>query len=351
MARTNLAYLNDAVHQALERQIENPHAPKDVAASAVARAQKRIAGIEVIDTGVIESHRDERRAALENHRRDATELKQKLDAAGVKYLTIWPTRAWEAVCKEHPLFTLAPDENGAVRVNTAWLKGVADEAKRALEAMPLAAFLSGGIVAAVSVVSVVGFGWIALALSAAAFFAGGYAVGKTAEFFVFDDGKPLAGPLAMKERSLIRRMLRQPHDTIMRMLLPENREVKGGVPLPIDLPPAPEDVQTNLIKAMAAGFVLTLHTVPEAISFRGNPVEAFVKLRQPHYEQLKKGAVQRKEAKKLVRAARWQAFHDAWRDPIVTTSHGSATAIIAQYGEFPVEKELVDRVLNSSALI
>lgn len=73
----------------------------------------------------------------------------------------------------------------------------------------------------------------------------------------------------------------------------------------------------------------------EAITFREDPAAILIKKRDLR-EQFRRAEEEKRHASK---------------DPIVTVTYRSATAIIAQYGEFPIEKQLISRILNSSALI
>lgn len=103
------------------------------------------------------------------------------------------------------------------------------------------------------------------------------------------------------------------------------------------LPDPPEAVAAILCKAQKLG--LKVAAVAEAISFVETPSEI-----------VKRSNV---SAKDLWAQARGYADHADWvkRDPIVTAEYGSATAIIAQFGDFPIEKEVVDAVLATYDLL
>lgn len=96
------------------------------------------------------------------------------------------------------------------------------------------------------------------------------------------------------------------------------------------MPIPPDDVAAVLLKAQE--FDLKVATVAEAIGFKET------------LEQLRCNEIAKREEE--IRYREWLR-----NDPIVYTDHGSATAIIAQFGDFPIEKEVVDLVVKSDHLI
>ncbi len=95
------------------------------------------------------------------------------------------------------------------------------------------------------------------------------------------------------------------------------------------LPQPPPEVVATLLAASAAGLHLLTAAVPDAIQFR----ETITDMRD------------RITALRAAEAARIAA------DPIVYTEHGSATAILAQFGDFPVEREILDAVCATDNLL
>lgn len=102
------------------------------------------------------------------------------------------------------------------------------------------------------------------------------------------------------------------------------------------LPNPPEDVVETLLKVQKRKLSVT--AVPDAISFaesrdqiwsqRGTPKDIWA--REQGYEDY----------------ADWLK-----RDPIIFTEEGNAAAIIAQFGDFPIEKELVDKVVDADSIM
>ena len=103
------------------------------------------------------------------------------------------------------------------------------------------------------------------------------------------------------------------------------------------LPDPPADVARTLTKAVK--LKLKVAAVADAISFVETPAE-IVRLAKVDDRDL------------WAQARGYEDFKD-WvkRDPIVFYEHGTATAIIAQFGDFPIEKEVVDGVIASNSLI
>jgi len=103
------------------------------------------------------------------------------------------------------------------------------------------------------------------------------------------------------------------------------------------LPDPPADVAEILVRA--SDLSLRVAAVAEAISFVETPTQI-----------LNNASVSSKD---LWAQAQGYADYKDWvkRDPIIFTEAGSATAIIAQFGEFPIEKAVVDAAIASNDLL
>lgn len=119
-------------------------------------------------------------------------------------------------------------------------------------------------------------------------------------------------------------------------LFPDGRSLNDGHRATLILPDPPEDVADILCKAQS--LTLIVAAVGEAIRFAEKPSE------------LMKSSAHPKDA-----WAREQGYEDYqdWlkRDPIVFAEHESATAIIAQFGEFPIEQDVVDAAIKADTLL
>lgn len=344
MASTNLAYINEAVGKAIEKQIADPAPFVDTT-----NAHKRIAGIKVYDGAVVERATETHRQALRAYQADEAAIKQKLETAGVSYLTVVPTTSWDAITKAAGLFRFQPDERGAVKADTALLDQVVDDAKDAMENhVAIAALICGlaGVALAVYLTHYLAHWfmfWTVVDSVVLALF--GACIGGSTVASMNFDGENQRPNVAKKfEHNLLKRRMPKDPDARAKALWPNLIEPTGaGVSMKIELPEAPEDAQANLVKAHEAKFGLTTYVVGDAIRLIDDPIRAFLDTRKGAYDKMKADAHAERERRRFELNSGW--------DPIVVTRHGSATAIIVQYGDFPIEQEVVDRVMNSKQLI
>ncbi len=98
------------------------------------------------------------------------------------------------------------------------------------------------------------------------------------------------------------------------------------------LPPPPADVVDILLKASKGGIAMKVAAVAEAIGF--------------------------KEDLKTVRAGTAKHYADEEErirrlreEPFIYTEHGTSTAVLAQFGDFPIEKEVVDLIVEKDDII
>lgn len=97
--------------------------------------------------------------------------------------------------------------------------------------------------------------------------------------------------------------------------------------IPIALPTPPKDVCDILIKAEKLNHPLRVAAEYQAVSF-AVPVSRLITMDLE--EEIKERAIQREIS----------------ADPIVYIENSNAVAIIAQFGDFPIEKEIVDQVVG-----
>lgn len=118
------------------------------------------------------------------------------------------------------------------------------------------------------------------------------------------------------------------HTQFIKNLFPDRPT--QGINLTLSLPTPPKDVAETLLKVQS--IKLHVAAVPEAVDFveTNQEIWAF------------------KTAKEDVDRA-----YQEWlrKDPIIFHEHGPATAIIAQFGDFPIEKQVVDAVVEADDLI
>ena len=113
----------------------------------------------------------------------------------------------------------------------------------------------------------------------------------------------------------------------LRRMFPGNVAPEAGLGATLVMPTPPADVADVLLKA--DGLDLKVATVAEAIAFKETPSQLYHRARS--FEE----AVAR-------------ALRD---DPIVYFEQGTAAVILAQFGDFPLELELVSRVLEAEVMM
>lgn len=353
--RASVSYLAEETMAAIGRQIEKPEAfvnPLD--------ARKRAAGITVIDNDKVELLGSERKQRLEQFHEDRKVLSSKLEAAGVSPLAFVPVPAWDGIVDEAGLYQFRPSEDGTVLASTQVLTDLDGRAQRELEQRPLLGLVVGALAlgSIAYLTARFAFEWPMLATIAVTFIGvllGAWSVGSFVESLFFKQRVPRPEPVAKLETNWIREALSGPHDSIISALWPDRIEPQTGVPIAIDLPEAPETVHQNLSRAHSAGFDLVLEVVPEAIGLITDPVEAFVETRRTTWKGLGDEIDRRQAEADRIAEQRRREFAERMArlmpDPIVTTTHGSCVAVIAQYGDFPIEQAVIERVVNSAQLI
>ena len=349
---SSLAVLNSVAANAVALQVQDP--ARFVARDSSLRT--RVAGIDVVDQQKL----DERVLRLENYQADAAMLRKRLDAAKVTYLAVLPKTAWSHLATESNLFRFKPDVDGGVPVESSLLDRVGVSALRTLGMrclLALAAGASAGIALALAATMTFQLAlWAGIVLTLLCGVIGAYGAGRAVRVRYYAGDAPDPAAIMRLEKAQIRKALSVPRSTLLRMLWPQDF-VPGpsSVRLGISLPPAPADAQANLMRASKAKLPLTLYAVDEAIQFDEEPATAFFRAREPHWHSTKKAHAAAIAAAELERRHRAEMNARYWdnllHDPIVTVDLESATAIIVQYGDFPIEREVIERVFDSERLI
>lgn len=339
----NFERIEGQVDREIAAALDNPAPPRGYQPRV-----KVVAGIDVIDQAAHQNAASAYIDGLKTYQRDADALKSKLDAAGVSRLAILPTQTWDTMCKEAGLYRFTPDAKGEVGASTAGISDLEASIRSRLGIMPMAAMAAGAIFAAAATLYLMSgwaWGWQAVGAVIAAV-VGGQALGMIVESMFFVDKQVKPAKLAELEGKQVRKRFATQASTLA-MLWPNRTEEKGDFRIKIRVPPAPADAQANLERAHAAKLQLSLAIVGEAIGFAADPAALLLKRRGEQYEQMAAEIERRRLAREAERAARAEAARlERLYDPIVTTSLGSATAVIVQYGEFPIEQAVVDRVLK-----
>jgi hypothetical protein len=101
----------------------------------------------------------------------------------------------------------------------------------------------------------------------------------------------------------------------------------------VTLPRPPSNVMDILLKADRAQMRMRVAAVPEAVQLAQSPRQLIANEVRDQWSQ---EALERREA------ARVRAL-----DPIIYVMKGSAVAVIAQFGDFPIEQRIVEEVVQS----
>ena len=342
MGKGNLALLSQAVAGAVAEELgEGTHDTAALAALGVIPQRHRmVAGLRVISNAARDAEVDtvsaERMDRLLRYRSDSELVTQKLERVGVKPLAVLPLSAWEHIADKAGLYRFQP-KGDTVRVgntdailNLAWEKA-REEARAEMKLnhtrLKQLLFKYLGVAAAIgSIPAGLYFGsFTAFGITAVC----GFMSFGVSEFL----GMPSDGSLRPKFKAHLKAFVDEQYQagTLPKYLWPDMVESSKGAQVRISFPEPPEDVQKRLIAAERARLPLHIAIVPDAISFRENPVNAILKEQD----------------------ARWAAERAASlsQDPIAYVVEGFAVAVIDQYGDFPIEREVINEVVNSEHLV
>lgn len=304
------------IEQAVERELENP--------TGEVKTQY-VAGFPVDNVTVPPRGFDDRRRSF---REDSARLRGRLAASGVQPIAVLPAQWWHAMVDRAGLLDLAPDHEGKVPLNADRI------AKRAMKGA--ASFVSFVVASTILVsalcyyafvfrhgLSPYHFGRAAVIVSGAAAF--------SAAFWGFIvNGTPL-GSYVSAGWSTLYYMLTHRRTNVVRQML-EDGKTRGGRYVQVYLPKPPEEVTAVLKKCV--GQPLRVAAVPGAVGFSKSPGRLIYEaMRDERQEEDRR----RREMRQL--------------DPIVYAESGSAVAIIAQFGAFPIEQKLVEEVVKSGSLL
>lgn len=330
--KATIEYIGEEADRAIEEERKTPRISAAARERATRARMSVVAGLVVEDeqaerTVVSAAERD-RNAAFDQYFRDRASIKSALEARGVTPLATLPAGAWHNLCQRSGLFRLSPDREGKVGVS---LRPLTTQAQQFSDSGTVARIVFGSAFAVPMFVGSV-IGWLAYGpLSSIAW---GCLVGLFAGCAISLALLP-AEQIVKRffSRLYLRRYLRRSWGEQLSGLFPKGvsqySEITGSSEKLV-LPTPPADVAATLFKIRNFPFNLSVAAVADAISFERS-IEDMLKV----------------EVSKMARE-RQQAL-DA--DPIVYCEHGSAVVLIAQFGNFPIEKQVVDQVLNSEYLI
>lgn len=301
----------------------DPPVPKHF--EEAAHRGEHIAGFTVLDPRRVEEVRANGRNAVTAavrryyHHRDV--LMTRLKEAGVQPLAVLPSMAWRKLCLHAKLIFVEGNSGGMVALNT-WplVQRLRAQAEADLVSRPPSRIWarSEGVRVPAAHFETVARKWV-------------------------------------KSTPKVELLETLMHSREHRTFIPANSVAMRYVQGPYDvaeivLPPPPADVVTLLLKSRR----LEPKTVAEAAAIAFNPtLETIIgkAVRDGHPGSLSRLPSMHPSNDHEAQLLGYASLAE-WRRlcPIIYTEHQSATAVIAQFGDFPIEREVVDRAMADEFL-
>ncbi len=330
-ALQKLAKLGEIADEAISIEEKEPTLPATVRANAIQSATLRIAGFAVIDNDAlnqsIESSKETRRQTLARYRSDRDKIREQLSSFGIPVLTVVPAKAFRRLCDESGLVTLSPHTSDE---NVIYPQRLIREFKE--KTFDISSTILGLASASVGILTLVYTCIEAGDLLTLGHFSKllvGSAIVSVIASMIF--GIPQKSMRDLLTRYLINNFCKRP----MKEILSELQKVDTGSrgrKISFNLPKPPEDVAVTLLRANSYNLPLWVAADPSALSF-DVPIEALLQDEMNRQEE-------RRKMMPLLE-----------HDPIVYVIQGEAAAIIAQFGDFAIEEEVMQKVMHSEFLI
>jgi hypothetical protein len=308
--QTDFAYIDDAVSSACERELKSPTVPRD---GLKVKATKVIAGFHIYDAKeedrLLAERVEHRRGAVERFQADRDVAAAECTKRGIVPLAIVPVDAWARICTATTLYRLSPGEGGRVGFAADAFSGIKVErrmtgeqqvewlAKNNWPAFVLRLFPKLVSVEQHDAQNLWG------GVGGANFGGGGGGGGSGLALVVLQQQAMMMQQLAAQS-------------------FPNSYQATLVMPTP------PADIAEILLKANDIP-ELKVAAVADAIAFKETPTQLF----------------------RNVRSAEEAVARMLREDPIVYFERGTAAAIIAQFGDFPVERQVVDRIITAENLL
>lgn len=320
-SKTSLAYINSTFEEVLDKQITA--APASVKARAAKESVRTIAGFAIADPAaesrVINKHLESMKAYALNRASLIAELSKK----GIPVLATLPTDLWDKICTASDLIRFTPDAHG--RVSIEELHGTTEELFRKSETTTLITVattmaLLFGAVAMYLFTPTRPLQWMAMS----GIWVAASAMSTLLITAIF--GTTLA-------KKMFRAKLTWTGEAGLSKLFKFTGANGYNNQIGISLPTPPADVAQTLLTASSAGYQLKVAAVREAVTYIPSLQDTMVNTNHRRLRELEE-------------EARIRAIEEARRrDPIVYIESHGVIAVIAQFGDFPVEKALIDKLV------
>lgn len=338
--RTDLAYINDTIECELTAQERGKSRPavevKPVQLHGFKMPEKLTRAAE--EAGALSV----RRAAIKTYRERAAELRVKLMAAGIEPIAVLPHKAWISLCNKARLFRMAPGAHNKIGLDSSVINRLRGEG-------PIWAF-SFALAIIVAPLFATLAAWLTIALGVWSYDANPIQFIAVAAIFI---GSIIAGRAAYDllhgaltpgryRRNVENYLAGKTWADVLLDMAPGRSLDLNGIALTVELPSPPIKIAEIIMRAHKLPFSLHVAAEADAITVPGGMRSIFdIGLAQIVQREAEEAA--RLRADPIIYVIdvtdRWQARDN---DPV---------AILAQYGDFPIEKEVVDKLIKSRKII
>jgi hypothetical protein len=322
--KTNLAYIDEVAREA-------------TAPGVMTKRAVMVSGFSVVTDAPPDS-------AVERTKRsyqvDADILRKKLKEIDVEPLAVLPKSWWKRIVEETGLYDLKPDELNQVTVYPQAFV----EAK-GWQFTNIWTLMSGVCAVALATSVAVSGGGVDSVRDALAFLGisavGGFVSTLVLAAVCHSSNTVFRGVARLWAKYFVWR--NGGDQKVMKAIVDSQKAEGWSFDVEVRLPSPPEDVAATLLKLRSIEEYrdpeIRVAAEPAAVTF-GLAADELI----ARYELEGKAADRERRREK----ARLEAY-ERWlrEDPIVYVEYGGAVAIVAQFGDFPIEKEVVDRVVGT----
>jgi len=341
-----LPEIESVINRAVAREIGNPSLPEQAVQKLLEKSKGRVAGFHVTDRKYRSQLIDEATATLKErwskYESTAASMRRELERREVNPIAILPRRAWEKLYTSAGLYDMGIGTDGKVCIT---LKGLTDIVADRRNRIGNAIFNSN-LVACAAVMIYTGISTYHLKMFLPSFsYAGPVFLGFVAGVVYFmaslfmllnTDSGEIRG-VGLIEKGITKRLLRKlSWNDALKLVMPEQKSLDGtaadfvSVILPdLSMLDNAEEIESILSKVKD----IPLRTIVDPALFR--------------FE----GGLEGVLGKKLADIRAEERLRWTQRDPIIAWYKDDVVAVIAQWGDSPFERRVVDQVASQHDLM